>query len=115
MAAAERGRPFTLTGKTEPKSVHGDLVTPNYFAVIGIRPAIGRTFLPNEDQPGNDHVVILSSALWLERYAGDPSAVGKDLEINGDAYRIVGVMPSLAGVSIISPPQLWTPLVFRAE
>lgn len=115
MAAAESGRSFTITGKTEPKSVHGDLVTPGYFAVLGVLPAIGRTFLPDEGRAGNDHVVILSSALWQERYASDPSAIGKDLEINGAAYRIVGIMPPLVGTTTISRPQLWMPLVFRAE
>jgi predicted permease len=115
MAAAERGRTFTITGKSEPESVNGDVVTPGYFAVLGVMPAIGRTFLPDEDRTGNDHVVILSSALWQKRYASDPSAIGKEMEINGVAYRIVGVMPPLAGTATISRPQLWTPLVFRAE
>ncbi|MGB9076493.1 MAG: ABC transporter permease [Terracidiphilus sp.] len=115
MAAAERGSSFTITGKTEPESVHGDLVTPGYFAVLGVTPGIGRTFLPDEDRAGNNHVVILSSALWQERYASDPNASGKDLEINGAAYRIVGVMPSIAETTTISRPELWVPLVFSTE
>lgn len=115
MAAVESGRSFTLTGKTEPESVRGDRVTPDYFAVIGIVPAIGRTFLPDEVRAGSDHVVILSSALWKERYDSDPSTIGKSLEIDGEPYGIVGVMPPLAGITARSRPQLWTPLVFGVE
>jgi predicted permease len=115
LAAVARARSFTLTGKTGPESVHGDLVTSDYFDVIGAVPAVGRTFLPDEDRAGNNHVVILSSALWRERYESDPSAIGKDLDINGEPYRIVGAMPSITGANTTSRPQLWTPLVFGAE
>jgi putative ABC transport system permease protein len=115
LAAVERGRSFTLTGESEPELVHGDRVTPDYFAVIGVKPALGRPFLTAEAQAGNDHVVILSSALWRDRFHGDPGAVGKDLEINGEPYRIVGVMPSPVGTATFSRPQLWIPLTFSSE
>jgi putative ABC transport system permease protein len=115
MAAIEAGRSFTITGNDEPELVHGDRVTPGYFAVTGIMPALGRTFLPDEAQPGNDHVVILSTALWRTRYHGDPGVVGQDIEINDQPFKIIGVMPAHAGITSLSPPQLWTPLVFAPE
>lgn len=115
MAAIEAGRSFTITGNDEPQLVHGDRVTPNYFAVTGIMPALGRAFLANEAQPGNNHVVILSTALWRTRYHGDPGVVGQDIEINDEPFKIIGVMPASAGITALSPPQLWTPLVFAPE
>ncbi|MHB1958860.1 MAG: ABC transporter permease [Acidobacteriaceae bacterium] len=115
MTAVETGRSFTLTGKFRPESVEGERVTPDFFSVIGIMPALGRPFLPSESQPGRNHEVILSASLWHEHFAGDPRALGQDLEIDEEAYRIVGVMPPFAGVSPESDPQLWTPLVFNPE
>lgn len=94
--------------------MHGDRVTPDYFHVIGIMPFLGRAFLPSEGQAGNDHVVILSNALWRERFGSDPNVIGKDLKINGEACRIVGVMPARESMTL-SVPQLWTPLVFSPE
>lgn len=114
MAAVESGRAFTLTGKNGPESVRGDRVTPEYFHVIGIMPVLGRAFLPRETQTGNDHVVVLSTALWRERFGSDANAIGRDLEINGATYRIVGVMPPPAGTSMVAPA-LWTPLAFKRE
>ncbi len=91
--------------------VNGGRVTPGYFDVIGISPALGRGFLPDEGQAGNHHVVILSNALWRDRFASDPGTIGKDLEINGEPYTVVGVMPQLDN----SFPRLWVPLVIQAK
>jgi putative ABC transport system permease protein len=115
MAAVERGRSFTLTGKMAPGTVRGDRVTTDYFRVIGIMPVLGRAFLPGEGQAGNDHVVILSNALWRERFGSDPNALGKNLEINAEPYRIVGVAPPRCSDINVSGAQLWTPLVFSSE
>jgi predicted permease len=111
MATAETGRAFTLTGNGEPESVNGDRVTANYFNVLGVSPALGRGFLPGEDQAGNDHVVILSYALWRERFGSDPKVIGKQADIDGRPYAIVGVMPALRGM-ILSAPSLYVPLAF---
>jgi putative ABC transport system permease protein len=115
LAAIERSRPFTLTGRGEPEVVHADLVTSDYFSMTGATPSLGRTFLVNESHPGEDHVVILSSALWRDRFHSDPSVVGKDLDIDGEPYGIVGVMPPTANITTRSRPQLWMPLSFSAE
>ncbi len=109
--AAERGGPTTLTSEGEPEVVNGVRVTPGYFDVIGILPALGRGFLPDEGQAGNHHVVILSNALWRQRFASDPRTIGKNLEIDGEPYTVVGVMPQLDD----SFPRLWVPLVIQAK
>ena len=108
--AAETGDSVTLTSKGEPEVMNGGRVTPGYFDVIGVSPALGRGFLPQEGQTGNHHVVILSNALWRDRFASNPGAIGKDLEINGEPYTIVGVMPQLD-----SFPRLWVPLVIQPK
>ena len=117
MAAVETGRSFTLTGKTQPESVHGDRVTPDFFAVIGVTPVMGRGFLPGESHAGNDHVVILSDSLWRERFGSDRNAIGTNLNIDEVPYKIVGVMPPLGDLSANNspPPKLWIPLVFSAQ
>jgi putative ABC transport system permease protein len=109
--AAETGGPVTLNSNGEPEVVVGGRVTPGYFDVIGIPPALGRGFLPNEAQAGNGHVVILSNALWRDRFASEPGAIGKDFEINCEPYTIVGVMPQLDS----SFPRLWVPLGIQAK
>lgn len=115
IAAVETGRSFTLTGKFEPQSVDGDRVTAGFFSVVGVVPVLGRPFLPSEYKSGSNHEVILSSSLWRERFNRDPSALGRDIEIDGEPYRIIGVMPPFVGVSPESQPQLWTPLVFSPQ
>ncbi len=101
MAAVETGRSFTLTGNGAPESVTADRVTPDYFKVIGVMPVLGRAFLPGEDQAGNNRVVILSNALWRERFGSNPNALGRNLEINGEPYRIIGVMAQRAPIRSI--------------
>lgn len=114
--AAVIGGSFTFTGKGGAESVFGDLVTPGYFKVIGVLPVLGRPFLPSEGQAGGNHVVVLSNALWHDRFASDPSVIGKNLEINNEPYTVVGVMPPKAAMPMPwVAPRLWTPLVFSAK
>ena len=109
--AAETGGPVTLNSNGEPEVVIGGRVTPSYFDVIGVLPGLGRGFLPDESQAGKDHVVILSNALWRDRFASDPGTIGKDIEINGEPYTVVGVTPQLDS----SFPRLWVPLGIQAK
>ena len=83
---------FNLTGQGEPESLTGYRFSANMFDVLGVRPAIGRTFLPEEDRPGAPGVVVLSHALWLRRFAGDPGVLGRSLTLNGRDHVVIGVM-----------------------
>lgn len=88
-------RPITLnlTGGGEPELLDGITMSSNTFDVLGVRPQLGRTFLPEEEREGHDHVVILADSLWKRRFHGDPGIVGKTILLDGSAYLVVGVMP----------------------
>jgi len=105
---------FALTGEGEPEWLEGMRVSASYFNVLGVAPALGRTFLPSEDRPGPDQVVILSDGLWQRRFAANPKVVGEAVRLNGDSYKVVGVMPKSYRLGYFGP-QLWTPLVFPPQ
>jgi len=84
---------YNLALDGSPERVHGIRATPSLFPTLGVGAALGRTFDENEAQTGADKVVVLSDALWRNRFGADPSAIGRDLHANGESYRIVGVMP----------------------
>ena len=87
------GRGYNLTGEGEAEQVSGVRVTASFFSVLGVQPLLGRTFLREEETSGRDRVVVLSHALWVRRYASDPSIVGKSIQMDGQAYSVIGVMP----------------------
>jgi putative ABC transport system permease protein len=68
-------------------------VTVDFFALLGVRPAAGRAFLPQEDAPGGERVVILSHALWQQSFGGDPQMVGRQIKVDGQPHTVVGIMP----------------------
>ena len=82
-----------LTADDMPVRLHALRVTPSLFSTLGVGAAIGRTFVDDDALAGRDKVVVLGNALWQARFAGDPGAVGRDLRLDGESYRIVGVMP----------------------
>src|SRR3990170_505709 len=83
---------FSRDGKSE--LVMGEVVTGNYFDVLGIEPKFGRSFLPEEDETEGSHpVIVVSHGLWQRRLGGDPAAVGKTLRISGVEYDVIGVAP----------------------
>ncbi len=84
---------FNLTGADEPERVEGFKVTADYFPILGVDAALGRTFLPEEEQSGRDRVVILSDGLWRRRFGSDPTIVGRSVTIEGEPYTVVGVLP----------------------
>jgi putative ABC transport system permease protein len=104
------GRGYNLTGGIEPEQVSGVRVTASFFTVLGVRPFRGRTFLPDEEDPGRDRVVVLSHGLWQRRYGGDPSIVGKTIRIDEEDRTVVGVMPPQFQFQFWSGPrELWVP------
>jgi len=82
-----------LTGSGDPERVPGARVSGDWFHVLGVQPLYGRTLSRDDDEPGHEHVVVLSNGVWTRLFAADPSAVGKKIELNGESYQIVGVMP----------------------
>lgn len=103
--------------ENRPQLLIGEIVSGNYFDVLGLRPALGRFFLPEEDATEETHpVAVLSHSFWVERYASDPSALGKFVRLNGKDYSIVGVAPaSFRGGFHGLSPQLWIPTMMAAE
>lgn len=96
----------------EPEVIRSAAVTPHYFSVLGVSAQFGRTFMDGEDQPGRDHVVILSHDLWQQRFGSDPAMVGRTIRLNREDYTVIGVMPKnfrLMGFLA----ELWTPLVLK--
>jgi putative ABC transport system permease protein len=77
----------------EPEGVQAARVTANYFTVLGVAPLMGRTFLPNDEQPGSDNVAVLSYQLWRNRFGADPDILGKEIRLNERNYQVVGVLP----------------------
>src|SRR5208283_5025647 len=82
----------TLTGIGEPLHLHNGVVSAALFHVLGVSPELGRSFLPEEDNPGT-RVTILSDRFWRERVGADPSVIGRALSLNGHSYTVVGVLP----------------------
>jgi predicted permease len=117
--AFERTAGFTnwqanLATGDEPERLVGQAATSQYFATLGIPTILGRAFTPEEEQAGNDKVVILSEGLWARSFGRDPAVIGKPVVVNGEAHTIVGVVPN--GFQFgIDPIQIWKPLVFNPE
>jgi putative ABC transport system permease protein len=92
--AAYAERDFTVGADGDPAVVKGAQVGPRLFDVLGSPPLLGRAFAPGESRPGQNRVVVLGYGLWRSRYGGDPGVVGRTIDIDGDPYRVVGVMPA---------------------
>jgi len=112
IAAADEYRNANLSWGGQNEALHSAAVSPNYFSVLGVSSQLGRTFSEGDDQPGRDHVVILSHELWDRKFGSDHSTVGRTIRLNREDYVVIGVMPAdfhLMGFT----PLLWTPLVLN--
>ena len=98
---------MNLSGSGEPDHVMGIPTESNFFSLLGARPLLGRTWASGEDEPGHDHVLILSYGLWQSHFGGDPKILRSDVELNGEKYNVIGVMP--ASFHFPSEAQLWIP------
>jgi putative ABC transport system permease protein len=105
---------FNLAGDDAPERVLGMRVTWNYFPVFGIPPLHGRTFRADEDQPGREHVVVLSHRFWERRFGADPGIVGRQIRLSGQPHDVIGVMPPSFD-EILGNEQLWVPAAFTPE
>jgi len=105
--------PLTWSGEAEPKQVAGQLVNANYFEVLGLTPALGRFFLPEEDtKPGGNNLVVISHSLWSNKLGSDPNILGKTLTLNATPFTVIGVAPQgFKGAFTIGPAdQIWMPV-----
>ena len=110
--SAGRGYNLSATGNAqEAEQVSGLRVSAGFFSVLGVKPLLGRTFLPEEETLGKDHEVVLSYGLWKVRYGGDSSLVGRTIRIDGADFTVVGVMPREFEWQFWSGPRkLWVPV-----
>jgi predicted permease len=110
----DRGYDVGLSGT--PQRITGQYVTPSFFRVLRVQPVMGRVFMDEEAVLGKEHEAVLSEGLWKELFAGDPGIVGKDIRLSGIPYRVVGVVPNVAGSLHGSEPvRIWVPFAFTPE
>jgi putative ABC transport system permease protein len=108
-AAYAEGHEFNLTGAGEATRLSGTYVSAEFFSILGANAQLGRTFLPGEDLAGQDSFVILSHSLWTDRFRGDPTILGRSIELEGVNRQVIGVMP--ADFRFPSTrTQIWIPL-----
>jgi putative ABC transport system permease protein len=101
---------FNLTGESSPEQVSGALVSANFFSALGTQPILGRVIGADDDQPGGEnHVAVLSYALWQSHFGGDHEIIGKTTEVNGQRFAIIGVIP--ADFDFPDRSEMWCPLV----
>jgi putative ABC transport system permease protein len=119
--AAISDESYDVSGTGEPMEVLGEQVSADFFSVLGVHAAIGRTFTPDEDQPNGARVVVLGNALWKQRYGGEAAVVGHPINLNGAPYIVIGVAPTdfyyppggdgaqlwIAGLDLTRPDRTW--------
>src|SRR5262245_18904523 len=93
IAAVRQNESFNLTGAGEPERLQGQLVSAEFFSTLGIKPLVGRDFLPEEDRAGATPAVILSYGFWQRRFGNDPGIIGQQLTLNDQSYTVVGITP----------------------
>ncbi len=106
---------LSLSRSGNNEKVWGYLVSGNYFDVLGVKPALGRTFLPEEDKTRLSHpVAVISHSLWQTRFGGDPSVVDSDILLNGKKFKVIGVAPAgFKGTEVIYTPEIFVPFAMQ--
>ena len=106
---AYRSGGFKLTGSGEPEKISGEFAGASYFALLGVKPRIGRTFLAEEDTtPGTHPVAVISHGLWQRRFGGDPATVGRSVTLDGKSYTMIGVAP-VGFRGLTGRAEIWVP------
>jgi putative ABC transport system permease protein len=113
--AAFTDNKFALTGIDTPERISGEYVSQPYFSLLGIHPALGRTFSPAEDRvPQRDAVVVLSDGIWKHRFGGEPAIVGRTIQLDGHPYTVIGIAPpGFSGLT--DQAELWAPFVMSGS
>ena len=112
--SAVTGAAFTLPAEDGAQLLFGLRVTTDFFAVFGIKPVMGRTFLPEEQTPGKDRVVLLAQGLWQRQFGADPSIVGRKIMLSGEPYLVIGVIPQMPDM-FAGKTEVWQPLVLSPQ
>ena len=105
---------FNLSHGEHPERFPGYGVTQGFFEALGVKAAAGRTFLPEENEPGREQVVVLKNSFWQQHFGGDPNIVGKTITLNRKPFTVVGVMPADFNYPY-NGGEMWTPLVFDGD
>ena len=112
--AATASASFNLTGDGDPERVAAHRVSANFFPLLGVQPLLGRPFLQEEDRDGGNKVALLSYQLWQTRYGGTTDIVNRNIQMNGEKYTVVGVMPT--GFQFLDKEvRLWVPMALEQE
>ena len=116
---------FNLTSGSSIERIDGARASADFFRVLGVQPAIGRTFTADDDLPGREHEVVLSHSLWKQSFGGDRGIVGREISLNSEKYTVIGVMPPgfsfphgaelPRSFSLPTESQLWVPLALPAN
>lgn len=109
---------LSLSGTSGPAElIFGEMVSGNYFSVLGVYPALGRTLTPDDDQtPGASPVAVISHGLWQRRFGSDPSLIGRSIILNGLGFTVVGVAPSdFVGTDLSFPREIWIPIMMQEQ
>jgi len=104
---------FNVGGGERPEAIRGAAVAPGFFSILRVQPVLGRTFSPEEDRPGQGHVVILGHTVWRDHFAADPGILGRNVLFDGQTYTVVGVMPPK--FKFPAWAELWVPLAWTNE
>ena len=117
MAGYSLPTPVSIITASSPQQAFVELVTGNYFSVLGVKPAKGRVFGAHEDtKPGGAPVAVLSHGFWQRRLGGDPAAVGKVMPLNGAGFTVIGIAPEgFKGINSLISPDMWVPSMMYAE
>jgi putative ABC transport system permease protein len=110
--SAYYGSRFNLTGIEQPERLRGLVVSADYFTTLGVKPLVGRSFLPVEEQWGSHHTVILSEGFWRTHFHADNNIYGKTVNLDGESYDLVGVMPASFTSRDV---QLWLPMAWKPK
>src|SRR5215208_4529386 len=114
---AYRFAPLSVSHEGVSERLWGNVVTGNYFPVLGVDAALGRVLTPEDDlRPGAHPVAVMSHECWRRRFGADAAVLGKSLIVNGRSYTVVGVLPQgFYGTEVIAAPELWFPVSMQAE
>jgi len=107
-----------LSGEGDPRPVPVTLATANYFDALGVKPALGRLFLPDEDsKPGGNPVAVLSHEMWTRQFGATPGIAGRTIELNATTYTVIGVAPAgfKGTIAVADPDDIWVPMSMHAQ